>query len=45
MARALKIPRIYLAANSGAKIGLAEEVKSVFRVAWEDNNEPDRGFR
>lgn len=31
--------------NSGARIGLAEEVKALFRVAWEDPNEPDRGFR
>ncbi|CAH1987134.1 unnamed protein product [Acanthoscelides obtectus] len=44
-ARKLKIPRIYISANSGARIGLAEEVKNVFRIAWEDNKEPDRGFR
>lgn len=31
--------------NSGARIGLAEEVKSLFRIAWEDLKEPDRGFR
>lgn len=45
IARKLKLPRIYMSANSGARIGLAEEVKAVFRVAWEDNKEPDRGFR
>lgn len=45
IARKLKIPRVYLSANSGARIGLAEELKSVFRIAWEDPNEPDRGFR
>ncbi|CAH0549065.1 unnamed protein product [Brassicogethes aeneus] len=45
MARELKIPRIYISANSGARIGLAEEVKAVFKVAWEDNNEPDKGYR
>lgn len=45
IARKLKIPRIYLSANSGARIGLAEEVKALFRIAWEDNKEPDRGFR
>lgn len=44
-ARRLKIPRVYISANSGARIGLAEEVKSLFRVAWEDPNEPDKGFR
>lgn len=45
IARKMKIPRVYLSANSGARIGLAEEVKSLFRIAWDDPNEPDRGFR
>ncbi|XP_049793738.1 acetyl-CoA carboxylase isoform X1 [Schistocerca nitens] len=45
LARKLQIPRIYIAANSGARIGLAEEVKSLFRVAWEDAEEPDKGFK
>nr|XP_008194740.1 PREDICTED: acetyl-CoA carboxylase isoform X1 [Tribolium castaneum] len=45
IARCMKIPRIYLAANSGARIGLAEEVKNSYKIAWEDNNEPDKGFR
>ncbi|ORX97892.1 acetyl-CoA carboxylase [Basidiobolus meristosporus CBS 931.73] len=34
LARRLGIPRIYISANSGARIGLAESVKSLFRVAW-----------
>lgn len=41
-ARRLKIPRIYISANSGARIGLAEEVKSLFKIAWEDSQEPDK---
>ncbi|KAL9876922.1 acetyl-CoA carboxylase isoform 1-T1 [Glossina fuscipes fuscipes] len=45
LARARKVPRIYISANSGARIGLAEEVKSLFRVAWEDPEEPDKGFK
>ncbi|PSN52685.1 Acetyl-CoA carboxylase [Blattella germanica] len=45
LARKLKIPRIYISANSGARIGLAEEVKQLFRVAWEDPEEPDKGFK
>ncbi|XP_021925280.1 acetyl-CoA carboxylase [Zootermopsis nevadensis] len=45
LARKLKIPRIYIAANSGARIGLAEEIKSLFKVAWEDAEEPDKGFK
>ncbi|XP_069684928.1 acetyl-CoA carboxylase isoform X2 [Periplaneta americana] len=45
LARKLKIPRIYIAANSGARIGLAEEIKQLFRIAWEDPEEPDKGFK
>ncbi|KAK9765298.1 acetyl-coenzyme-A carboxylase, variant 3 [Basidiobolus ranarum] len=37
LARQLGIPRIYIAANSGARIGLAESVKSLFRVAWSND--------
>ncbi|XP_003704973.1 acetyl-CoA carboxylase isoform X7 [Megachile rotundata] len=44
-ARQLGIPRIYFSANSGARIGLAEEVKGLFRIAWEDDNEPEKGFK
>ncbi|CAG0886140.1 unnamed protein product [Darwinula stevensoni] len=42
LARSLGIPRIYLAANSGARIGLAEEIKHLFRIAWEDLEEPNK---
>nr|CAD7441865.1 unnamed protein product [Timema bartmani] len=42
LSRSLQIPRIYIAANSGARIGLAEEIKHLFRVAWEDSEEPDK---
>ena len=31
------VPRVYLSANSGARIGLAEEVKVHFQMAWEDD--------
>ncbi|KAJ8688508.1 hypothetical protein QAD02_024303 [Eretmocerus hayati] len=44
-ARQLGIPRIYFSANSGARIGLAEEVKCLFRIAWEDDDEPEKGFK
>ncbi|XP_072972493.1 acetyl-CoA carboxylase 1-like isoform X1 [Typha angustifolia] len=40
-----KLPLIYLAANSGARIGVAEEVKSCFRVGWSDESSPERGFQ
>ena len=43
-ARKMKIPRIYIAANSGARIGLANEVKSKFKVAFKDASKPDGGF-
>jgi len=43
-AREKKIPRIYIAANSGARIGLADEVKSVFKVAFKNPAKPDSGF-
>lgn len=44
-ARTSGIPRVYLAANSGARIGLAEEVKKLFRVAWNDAAQPDKGYK
>jgi len=44
LARKLGIPRIYLAANSGARIGLATEVRDKFKVAWEDAEDPEKGF-
>ncbi|XP_014484263.1 PREDICTED: acetyl-CoA carboxylase isoform X1 [Dinoponera quadriceps] len=44
-ARRLGCPRIYFSANSGARIGLAEEVKALFRIAWEDESEPEKGFK
>lgn len=40
-----KLPLIYLAANSGARIGAAEEVKSCFRVGWSEEATPEKGFQ
>uniref|UniRef100_A0A452TGM5 Acetyl-CoA carboxylase 1 n=1 Tax=Ursus maritimus TaxID=29073 RepID=A0A452TGM5_URSMA len=45
MARAEGIPKIYLAANSGACIGLAEEIKHIFQVAWVDPGDPHKGLK
>lgn len=45
LACAKKLPLIYLAANSGARIGVAEEVKACFKVGWSDESTPDRGFQ
>lgn len=44
LARASGIPRIYLSANGGARIGLAEEVKALFKISWLDDKDPDKGF-
>eukprot|EP00252_Welwitschia_mirabilis_P026842 TRINITY_DN895_c0_g2_i1.p1 TRINITY_DN895_c0_g2~~TRINITY_DN895_c0_g2_i1.p1 ORF type:complete len:1412 (+),score=328.98 TRINITY_DN895_c0_g2_i1:616-4236(+) len=40
-----KLPLIYLAANSGARIGVAEEVRARFQVGWYDEQSPDCGFQ
>ncbi|PVH91869.1 hypothetical protein DM02DRAFT_702585 [Periconia macrospinosa] len=44
LSRKLGIPRVYLSANSGARIGLAEELISHFSVAWKDPSKPEAGF-
>jgi acetyl-CoA carboxylase/biotin carboxylase 1 len=43
-AREKRIPRLYVAANSGARIGLAESVKKAFKVAFKDPSKPENGF-
>ncbi|KAI6042033.1 acetyl-CoA carboxylase [Pisolithus marmoratus] len=43
-ARARGLPRIYLSANSGARIGLAEEVMGLFSCAWYEEDHPEKGF-
>ncbi|XP_030077915.1 acetyl-CoA carboxylase 1 isoform X4 [Microcaecilia unicolor] len=45
LSRSLGIPRIYVAANSGARIGLAEEIRHMFHVAWEDPSDPYKGYK
>ncbi|GCB68953.1 hypothetical protein scyTo_0000973 [Scyliorhinus torazame] len=45
LARTKGIPRIYIAANSGARIGLAEEIRHMFHVAWEDPTDPYKGYK
>lgn len=39
------IPRLYLAANSGARIGMAQSLKSKFEVCWADDKDPSKGFQ
>ncbi|OQU91942.1 hypothetical protein SORBI_3001G262400 [Sorghum bicolor] len=40
-----KLPLIYLAATAGARLGVAEEIKSCFHVGWSDDESPERGFQ
>ena len=44
LARAEGVPRLYITANSGARIGMADEVKRVFKVKWVDWSECNKGF-
>lgn len=39
------VPLVYLAANSGARIGVAEEVKRKVRAAWVDEQSPEKGLQ
>ncbi|KAK4475691.1 hypothetical protein MN116_000638, partial [Schistosoma mekongi] len=45
LARQLKIPRFYLASNTGARIKIAEDLKGVFNVAWIDSEHPEKGYK
>ncbi|CAG8469460.1 4231_t:CDS:2 [Paraglomus brasilianum] len=44
LARELGLPFVYLSANSGARIGLAEEIINHFNVAWIDKSNPTKGL-
>ncbi|GMR60829.1 hypothetical protein PMAYCL1PPCAC_31024 [Pristionchus mayeri] len=39
-----KLPRVNVSCNSGARIGLAEEVAKLFRVKFRDAQRPEEGF-
>lgn len=43
-ARQMRIPRLYIAANSGARIGLADRIQKLFKVAFKDGSKPESGF-
>ncbi|ROT38258.1 acetyl-CoA carboxylase [Sodiomyces alkalinus F11] len=45
LARKLGIPRIYLSANSGARLGVADELIPYFKAAWNDPEKQDAGFK
>merc|ERR1719326_1685726 len=44
LARSKGIPRVYIACNSGARLGAVEELKPLINVAWENPAEPQKGF-
>jgi len=44
LARANGIPRIYISANSGARIGLATELQQIFKIQWIDPKDESKGF-
>lgn len=44
-ARKHKIPRIYIACNSGARIGVYEQLKEKLHVEWTDPENPALGFK
>ena len=45
LARTRGIPRVYIACNSGARIGLVEELKPFLKVSWNDPANPYLGFK
>jgi len=44
-ARSKGLPRLHIASNSGARIGLAEELKPYFKVAWNDPTNEASGYK
>eukprot|EP00746_Dinoflagellata_sp_MGD_P159400 gnl/MRDRNA2_/MRDRNA2_86689_c0_seq3.p1 gnl/MRDRNA2_/MRDRNA2_86689_c0~~gnl/MRDRNA2_/MRDRNA2_86689_c0_seq3.p1 ORF type:complete len:2179 (+),score=470.07 gnl/MRDRNA2_/MRDRNA2_86689_c0_seq3:114-6650(+) len=43
-ARSRGLPRIFISCNSGARIGLVEDLKPKFKVQWKDESCPALGF-
>lgn len=44
MARAKKLPRVYISCNSGARIGLVDELKGKLNIKFVDEHNPAKGF-
>ena len=44
-ALARKLPVVYLAANAGARFGVAEEVRERFQIEWANPANPAKGFK
>jgi acetyl-CoA carboxylase / biotin carboxylase 1 len=45
LARKLRLPRIFITGNAGARIGLAEEVKNVYKIAFVNEKDPSKGVK
>mmetsp|Transcript_13003 Transcript_13003/g.28230 ORF Transcript_13003/g.28230 Transcript_13003/m.28230 type:complete len:2095 (-) Transcript_13003:158-6442(-) len=43
-ARENKLPRVYIACNSGARIGLVDDLKPKFNIKFVDEASPSKGF-
>jgi acetyl-CoA carboxylase/biotin carboxylase 1 len=43
-ARENKLPRLYIACNAGARIGLVDELKSKINIKFSDPSNPSKGF-
>jgi acetyl-CoA carboxylase / biotin carboxylase 1 len=44
LAREKRIPRLFIAVNSGARIGLADRVKRRYKVSFKNPSKPEAGF-
>ncbi|CEF71468.1 Carboxyl transferase domain and Biotin/lipoyl attachment domain and Carbamoyl-phosphate synthetase large subunit-like, ATP-binding domain and Carbamoyl-phosphate synthase, large subunit, N-terminal domain and Biotin carboxylase, C-terminal domain and Single hybrid motif domain and Rudiment single hybrid motif domain and ATP-grasp fold domain and Acetyl-coenzyme A carboxyltransferase, N-terminal domain and Acetyl-coenzyme A carboxyltransferase, C-terminal domain and Biotin carboxylation domain and Acetyl-Co len=42
--RKFNMPRIYISANSGARIGFAEDVKKNLKIQWINDDKPEDGY-
>ena len=40
-----RMPRVYVAANSGARIGFAADIKKHLTIVWNDEERPEEGFK
>jgi len=43
-ARDRKLPRVYISCNSGARIGLVDDLKPKLNIKFNDENKPTKGF-
>lgn len=45
LARKEGIPRIYISANSGARLGFADELMDKFQICWNHPSDPSKGIK